>query len=87
MLKDIVGVRQLPGHRLYLRFEDGVEGEVAFPAPFEGVFAALSDPDFFAAVRLNREFGTIVWPNGAEIDADVLYGLVTGRPVRVGERV
>ena len=86
MLKDIVAVKALPGHRLYLRFEDGVEGEVAFPAPFDGVFAALRNPDVFAAVRLNRELGTVVWPNGADLDPDVLYALVTGRAVRVGEK-
>ena len=86
MLKDIVAVKALPGHRLYLRFEDGVEGEVAFPAPLEGVFAALRDPGVFASVRVNPELGTIVWPNGADLDPDVLYGLVTGRPVRLGEK-
>ncbi len=87
MLKDIVAVKALPGHRLHLRFEDGAEGEVAFPVPFDGVFAALRDPGVFATVRLNRELGTVVWPNGADLDPDVLYGLVTIRPVRLGEKV
>jgi len=30
MLKDIVEVRPLGGHRVYVRFEDGVAGEVDF---------------------------------------------------------
>src|SRR5258706_5951993 len=30
MMKDIVEVRPLGGHRLYLRFEDGVAGELDF---------------------------------------------------------
>ncbi len=32
MMKDIVEVRALEGRRLYLRFEDGVAGEVDPPA-------------------------------------------------------
>ena len=28
----------------------------------------------FRAVRVDEELGTIVWPNGADIDPDVLYG-------------
>lgn len=86
MLKDIVAVEPRPNHRLHLRFEDGTEGEIDLPVPFEGVFAPLRDPEIFDAVRVNPDLGTIVWPNGADLDPDVLYGLVTGRPVRVRER-
>jgi Protein of unknown function (DUF2442) len=86
MLKDIVAVQALPNYRLRLRFEDGVEGEVAFPVPFEGVFAPLRDEGVFAAVQVNAELGTIVWPNGADLDPDVLHGLVTGAPAKVRER-
>jgi hypothetical protein len=82
MLKDIVAVTPLPGHRLHLRFEDGAEGTVALGdlVPFAGVFAPLADPDAFATVTLNTELGTIHWPNGADLDPDVLYALITGQP-------
>jgi hypothetical protein len=42
MLKDIVEVRPLSGYRLYLRFEDGVAGELDLSSRlrFEGVFAS-----------------------------------------------
>lgn len=33
-----------------------------------------TDRAFFEAVVVDRELGTIVWPNGADIDPDVLYG-------------
>ena len=83
MLKDIVAAEALPGHRLRLRFEDGVEGEVDIGrlVRFEGVLAALADPAQFAAVRVDPETGTVVWPNGADLDPDVLYAAVTGVPV------
>jgi len=40
MLKDIVEVKALGGHRLYLRFEDGVAGQLDFAhrLRFDGVF-------------------------------------------------
>lgn len=81
MLIDIVAVTPLQDHRLLLRFEDGVEGtvHVANLVPFSGVFAPLADPAFFEQVTVNSELGSIEWPNGADLDPDVLYGLVTGR--------
>jgi hypothetical protein len=80
MLKDIVEVRWLGEHRLYLRFEDGVAGAVDFAKRlrFEGVFAPLLDPDVFAQVRVHPELGTVVWPTGADVDPDVLYSELSG---------
>jgi hypothetical protein len=83
MLKDIVEARTLEGYRVYLRFEDGAEGVVDLSrlVRFEGVFAPLRDPGEFARMTLNRELGTICWPNGADLDPDVLYSHVTGQPL------
>lgn len=80
MLKDIIAVTVLEGHRLHLRFEDGAEGDVDLTAlvPFSGVFAPLEDASYFALVTVDRELGTICWPNGADIDPLVLYCQVTG---------
>lgn len=83
MLKDIVEVQPLDGYRLHLRFEDGAAGEVdlAKMIRFEGVFAPLKDRAYFAQVRVDPEAGTIVWPNGADLDPLVLYSQVTGMPL------
>ncbi len=83
MLKDIVSVEPRGDHRLRLRFEDGAEGEVDVAAivPFEGVFAPLRDPEAFAGVTIDPLLGTVRWPNGADLDPDVLYAIVTGRPI------
>jgi len=45
------------------------------------VFEPLRDPAYFAKLRVDPELGTVVWPNGADLDPDVLYGHVTGAPV------
>ena len=81
-MKDIVEVRPLGGYRLYLRFEDGVAGELDFAQRlrFEGVFAPLTDPAVFAQVRIHTALGTVVWPNGADLDPDVIYAELSGTP-------
>jgi hypothetical protein len=83
MLTDVVEVRPLDDHHLYLRFEDGVEGVIGLKEliPFEGVFAPLRERSFFERVRVNTELGAICWPNGADLDSDVLYATLTGRPL------
>ncbi|MFN9174661.1 MAG: DUF2442 domain-containing protein [Synechocystis sp.] len=32
---------------------------------------------YFAQVKVNPELGTIQWPNGADLDPDVLYDLIS----------
>jgi hypothetical protein len=87
MLKDIVEVIPQGEYNLYLRFEDGLEGLVnmADLITFSGVFAPLLDADYFESVRVNPELGTICWPNGADLDPDVLYGILIGEPLPVAE--
>ena len=82
MLKDIVSVQSVGDHKLRLRFEDGIEGvvDIARIVPFTGVFSPLSDPAYFAQVSVREEHGTIGWPNGADLDPDVLYSLVCELP-------
>ena len=85
MLKDIVEARATGGHRLQIRFEDGVEGEIdlAKLVEFKGVFEALEDPAEVARVRVDPELGTVCWPSGADLDPDVLYSTVTGTPIEL----
>jgi hypothetical protein len=85
VLVDVVEVRTTGERRLYLRFEDGAAGEVDLDrlVRWEGVFEPLRDPRRFAEVRVDPELGTIVWPNGADVDPDVLYSAVTGTPIVV----
>lgn len=83
MLKDVVEVKPLERYRLWLRFEDGVEGaiDVSKLVPFTGVFAPLKNTTYFAQVRVNPDIGTICWPNDADLDPDVLYALISGEPL------
>jgi len=83
MLTYIVAVKVLDGYQLHLRFEDGIEGviDVHELIPFEGIFAPLRDRAFFGQVRVNPALGAIYWPNGADLDPDVLYSCLKGQPI------
>ena len=80
MFVQIIDVQTRGGSRLYLRFDDGAEGEVdiAQIMPFEGVFAPLRDPVFFARVSLDQDWGTICWPNDLDLAPEPLYERITG---------
>lgn len=83
MLKDIVGAKPLEGYLLHLRFEDGTEGtlDLASRLSFRGVTAPLKELSYFRQVRVDPNLGTVVWPNGADLDPDVLYASITGQPI------
>jgi hypothetical protein len=83
MLKDVVEVQPLDDYRLHIRFDDGVEGiiDLAEVISFTGIFEPLNDRAYFSKVDVNPDVGTICWPNGADIDPDVLYSLITGEPI------
>jgi len=70
----IGGVATLGGFRVRLSLTDGSTREVDLGPHLNGpVFDPVrNDPVFFRSLRVDEEFGTIVWPNGADIDPDVL---------------
>lgn len=72
---DVISVEVVEGFRVRLVFEDGVEGMVDLSHHLEGpVLGSLrKDYDLFRSVRVDRDAGTIVWPNGADIAPDTLY--------------
>jgi hypothetical protein len=88
---DVTDVRPLDGRKLELTFADGLSSVVDLDRVIEhytGIFAPLQDEAYFRQVRADRELGTIVWPNGADICPDVLYSFASGKPIFVnGERV
>lgn len=64
----------LDGFRVRLSLTDGAVRELDLRPYLDGpVFDPVRiDPEFFRSVRVDPELGTIVWPNGADIDPDVL---------------
>lgn len=59
---------------IWVRFNDGSEGEVNLSEELEGpVFEPLKDPEIFAQFRLDPDIHTIVWPNGADLAPEFLH--------------
>ncbi|ELR98099.1 DUF2442 domain-containing protein [Gloeocapsa sp. PCC 73106] len=87
MLKDIIEVKPGRQYQLYLKFEDGQEGTIDINEiiEFTGIFRPLKDLRYFQEVKLNPEWGTIYWENGADFDPDVLYSLITGQPLLIDQ--
>ncbi|WP_427160018.1 DUF2442 domain-containing protein [Aliinostoc sp. HNIBRCY26] len=79
MLKDIIAVEAREGYQLYIKFEDNQQGiiDISKLISFTGVFAPLQNIDYFKQVKINPEWGTIYWENGADFDPDVLYAEIT----------
>jgi hypothetical protein len=72
----VTSVEVLRGRTVRLGFSDG-SARVVDLTPFlwGPVFRRVAvDDAFFRLVRVDPEMGTVVWPNGADLDPDVLHG-------------
>lgn len=73
---DITKVEVVEGRTVRLMFSDGSARVVDLtPLLWGPAFAEIAkDDQLFAEVRVDRGIGTITWPNGADLDPDVLHG-------------
>ncbi len=59
---------------LKVTFDDGLERTIDLePILIGPIFGPLRDRGLFRQVALDRSFGALEWPNGADIDPTVLY--------------
>lgn len=72
----VVSVVPLEPYVVRVSFGDGEIRDVDIEPLLDGpVFAALRDRDEFTRVGVDEQTGAIVWPNGADLDPDVIYGI------------
>lgn len=75
----IEAVEARPDYRVWIRFADGVEGEVDLSELVgQGVFKSWEDPREFEKVYIDEESGTIAWTGGIDLAPDALYRDVAG---------
>lgn len=61
-------------YTLEIRFDDNSLQVINFWPMLRGeLYGPLRDPDLFNQVRLDRESGTLVWPNEADFDPATLH--------------
>ena len=70
----VVEARYISGYVIWLRFSDGLAGDVDLAAELEGeVFEPLRDQAVFRSFVLHPELHMIVWPNGADFAPEFLH--------------
>ena len=72
-------VKARSNYRIWLRYDDGTEGEVDLShLAGRGVFAAWNDAAFFGSVRLGSH-GAVEWGSGIDLCPDAMYLRLTGK--------
>lgn len=86
MFPRIKNVICLQEYRLALTFTNGETREIDLRDRIVnrgGVFRALEEMAFFQQVQVDPESGTLVWPNGVDLDPDVLYSQTMNVPLPI----
>jgi hypothetical protein len=77
----VTRVERLGEYQLRLTFSDAVVGDIDLADELWGeMFEPLRDIVQFDRVSVDPELGTLVWPNGADLDPEGLHDAV--RPVQ-----
>jgi hypothetical protein len=75
MTPNLISAEYAGAYRIRLRFDDDTAGEIDLESELWGeVFEPLRDLTRFREFRLDREMNTVVWPNGADLAPEFLYG-------------
>ena len=73
-IHDVIGFEIVEDYVLRVFFDDDTKQIIDFePILYGPLFGALRDLSLFRQVELNNEIGTLVWPNGADVDPTVLH--------------
>ena len=68
--------KYLNDHEIWVRFNDGTEGEVDLHDNLQGlIFEPLKDPNYFK--RFSLEGHTLSWPNGADFAPEFIRSVLT----------
>lgn len=76
MYYNVIAARHVRDYTVWVKFEDGSEGEIDLAAELWGpMFEPLKELEYFRTVSV-AEYGTIAWPNGADLAPEFLYDRV-----------
>ncbi len=82
-MKKITAIKVLENYRIWLRFNDGAEGEVDFSSKSRtGVFAFWNSYENFRKAHIG-EFGELLWNDQLDFCPDSLWLQVTGQKLEV----
>lgn len=78
MFLHVIDAKYRDGYRLWLKFNNGAEGEIDLADELNGeVFGPLRDLEAFRRFNVDPEIETVVWDNGADFAPEYLYENMT----------
>lgn len=84
MFPRVTKVHHIKNYLLEISFSDGMVSRIDLRESIVGrggVFEPLQSVEFFRRVSVDREAGTLVWPNGVDFCPNVLYSKATGKSI------
>lgn len=75
MLFDIIDAEYVDGYKIRIKFENGKEGIVDLQDYCHkgGLFNRLKDRAYFVNFYVNKDLGTLCWPQGLDIAPETLF--------------
>lgn len=72
MMPHVIEAKSIGDHRVWLKFNDGLSGEVDLSGELDGpIFEPLKDVSYFR--RFAVRYNTLSWDNGADFAPEFLY--------------
>ncbi|MBI5748193.1 MAG: DUF2442 domain-containing protein [Nitrospinae bacterium] len=80
MYYDVSEARHIEGYKIELVFKNGKKGIIDLKEYLYkgGVFNRFSEIEYFKQFYVNKEVGTLCWPDGLDIAPETLYHEATG---------
>ncbi len=74
MILHVKEAKYLHDYVIWLRFNDGTEGEIDLSGELEGeIFRPLKDINIFKSFKVDPVLETVIWKNGADFAPEFLY--------------
>ena len=70
----VISAEYVSGYVIRLKFRDGTSGEIDLSEELTGpMFEPLRKTETFRQFKVDPEFHTLVWPNGADLAPEFLH--------------
>ncbi|MBI3579827.1 MAG: DUF2442 domain-containing protein [Ignavibacteriales bacterium] len=74
MIPKIIDAHYVDNYIVWIKFDDGLEGEVDLKTELWGtIFEPLKNKEMFKRFRVDPELHTLVWENGADFSPEFLH--------------
>ena len=74
MILHVKEAKYLHDYVIWIKFNDGIEGEVDLEQELAGeIFGPLKDKELFKSFEVDPMLETIVWKNGADLAPEFLH--------------